>query len=203
MDRNDCIKHCRYYTGSAENTFSDNESFFWFWEKKWVEFSEVAYSSNRDSEPLHIMINEYIDAGLISFEQMDDTPVTLKALLFNRFCHHTDLSLIDGAEAFKIFYVSEYTKSPINLINNYLYGYPPTYGYGNGFCATMSKSIYHVPFDFSTFVILNVVPRCSSISLSDPKVCCLIIPSQLRPGHCQNLRMAHNTSFLFLLARKY
>ena len=24
------------------------------------------------------MINEYIDAGLISFEQMDDTPVTLK-----------------------------------------------------------------------------------------------------------------------------
>lgn len=43
MDRNDCIKHCRYYTGSAENTFSDNESFFWFWEKKWVEFSEVAY----------------------------------------------------------------------------------------------------------------------------------------------------------------
>lgn len=115
MDRNDCIKHCRYYTGSAENTFSGNESFFWFWEKKWVEFSEVAYSSNSDSEPLHIMINEYIDAGLISFKQMDDTPVTLKALLFNRFCHHTDLSLIDGAEAFKIFYVSEYTKSPINL----------------------------------------------------------------------------------------
>lgn len=66
-------------------------------------------------------------------------------------------------------------------INNYLYGYPPTYGYGNGFCATMSKSIYHVPFDFSTFVILNVVPHCSSISLSDPKVCCLIISSQLRP----------------------
>ena len=27
MDRNDCIKHCRYYTGSAENTFSGNESF--------------------------------------------------------------------------------------------------------------------------------------------------------------------------------
>jgi len=59
-------------------------------------------------------------------------------------------------------------------INNYLYGYPPTYGNGNGFCATTSKSIYHVPFDFSIFVILNVVPRCSSISLSDPKVCCLI-----------------------------
>lgn len=30
MDRNDCIKHCRYYTGSAENTFSGNESFFGF-----------------------------------------------------------------------------------------------------------------------------------------------------------------------------
>jgi|GEM_PF-3346353 len=66
-------------------------------------------------------------------------------------------------------------------INNYLYGYPPTYGNGNGFCVTTSKSIYHVPFDFSIFVILNVVPSCSSISLSDPKVCCLIIPSQLRP----------------------
>lgn len=115
MDRNDCIKHCRYYTGSAENTFSDNESFFWFWEKKWVEFSEVAYSSNRDSEPLRIMINEYIDARLISFEQMDDTPITLKALLFNQFCHHADLSLIDGAEAFKTFYVHEYAKSTINL----------------------------------------------------------------------------------------
>lgn len=115
MDRNDCIKHCRYYTGSAENTFSGNESFFWFWENKWVEFSEVAYSSNSDSEPLHIMINEYIDAGLISFEQMGDTPITLKALLFNRFCHHADLSLIDGAEAFKTFYAHEYAKSTINL----------------------------------------------------------------------------------------
>lgn len=60
MDRNDCIKHCRYYTGSAENTFSDNESFFWFWEKKWVEFSEVAYSSNSDSEPLHIMMSWHL-----------------------------------------------------------------------------------------------------------------------------------------------
>ena len=89
--------------------------FFWFWEKKWVEFSEVAYSSNSDSEPLHIMINEYIDAGLISFEQMDDTPITLKALLFNQFCHHANLSLIDGAEAFKTFYVHEYAKSTINL----------------------------------------------------------------------------------------
>ncbi len=89
--------------------------FFWFWEKKWVEFSEVAYSSNSDSEPLHIMINEYIDAGLISFEQMGDTPITLKALLFNRFCHHADLSLIDGAEAFKTFYAHEYAKSTINL----------------------------------------------------------------------------------------
>ena len=83
--------------------------------KKWVEFSEVAYSSNSDSEPLHIMINEYIDAGLISFEQMGDTPITLKALLFNRFCHHADLSLIDGAEAFKTFYAHEYAKSTINL----------------------------------------------------------------------------------------
>ena len=46
---------------------------------------------------------------------MDDTPITLKALLFNRFCHHADLSLIDGAEAFKTFYVHEYAKSTINL----------------------------------------------------------------------------------------
>lgn len=70
---------------------------------------------NRESARIVVPRKQYIDAGLISFEQMDDTPITLKALLFNRFCHHTDLSLIDGAEAFKIFYVSEYTKSPINL----------------------------------------------------------------------------------------
>lgn len=71
--------------------------------------------SNRKSARIVVPRKQYIDAGLISFEQMDDTPVTLKALLFNRFCHHTDLSLIDGAEAFKTFYVHEYAKSTINL----------------------------------------------------------------------------------------
>lgn len=70
---------------------------------------------NRESARTVVPRKQYIDAGLISFEQMDDTPVTLKALLFNRFCHHADLSLIDGAEAFKTFYVHEYAKSTINL----------------------------------------------------------------------------------------
>ena len=60
---------------------------------------------NRESARIVVPRKQYIDAGLISFEQMDDTPITLKALL----------SLIDGAEAFKTFYVHEYAKSTINL----------------------------------------------------------------------------------------
>lgn len=70
---------------------------------------------NRESARIVVPRKQYIDAGLISIEQMDDTPITLKALLFNRFCYHADLSLIDGAEAFKTFYVHEYAKSTINL----------------------------------------------------------------------------------------
>ena len=33
------------------------------------------------------MLDEYISAGLSEFEMQDDTPVALKALLYNRFCH--------------------------------------------------------------------------------------------------------------------
>ncbi len=60
MDRNDCIKHCRYYTGSAENTFSDNESFFWFWEKKLMELRHSRHFMCMNTQNLQsICINNY------------------------------------------------------------------------------------------------------------------------------------------------
>lgn len=57
------------------------------------------------------MLDEYISAGLSEFNMMDDTPITLKALLFNRYCHWCGgYGLIEDAKAFKKFYLNSYKK---------------------------------------------------------------------------------------------
>ena len=36
------------------------------------------------------LLDEYIDAGLAKFNNYDDTPITLKAVLFNRFMQQAE-----------------------------------------------------------------------------------------------------------------
>ena len=105
MERNDLLHHCRYYKGEKENPHPEgNEALFWDYERIWVD------AMMKDSDLLPEYIEEYIGIGLRNFEKADDTPTSLKALLFNRFCHWNSGSMIDCLEPFKEFYLKDYIK---------------------------------------------------------------------------------------------
>ena len=97
MIRKNLIEFCRYYKGEEECPKGMKES-FWNYEKKWVELS-----MNSD-DLLGNMIYDYIAYGLREFEQMDNTPVSLKSLLFNRYSHFNRIDI----DAFKKWYKEEY-----------------------------------------------------------------------------------------------
>ena len=104
MTREDAITFCRYYKGEDESPYSDqNESMLWFYERAWVYklFHE-------DTDSFGIMLEEYLFSGLSDFEKFDDIPITLKALLFNRYCK-TAQSMLSAVEPFKKFYHKYYT----------------------------------------------------------------------------------------------
>lgn len=97
MDKKDLLKFCRYYKGEASIP-KDTKASFWEYEKKWVELM------TDDNPLLDGMISVYISNGLRDFEQMDNTPITLKSLLFNRYSHW----LREDAAGFKKWYKAEY-----------------------------------------------------------------------------------------------
>lgn len=93
----DLLKFCRYYKGEASMP-KDTKASFWEYEKKWVEFMI------NDNPLLNRMISVYISNGLSDFEPMDNTPLTLKSLLFNRYSHW----LMEDVDGFKKWYKTEY-----------------------------------------------------------------------------------------------
>ena len=114
IKKEDLIPFCRYYKGENECPYKEGNSvLFWGWEKKWIVFSLSAYSDEQE-DLLGTMIDEYVAVGLRKFNQLDGTPVSLKALLFNRYLHHSDLPMKDGVETFKIFYINIYQKGSHN-----------------------------------------------------------------------------------------
>lgn len=94
------LKFCRYYNGDKDckSTDTDIQTLFNV-ERMWVERMK-AEDSDFDA-----LLDEYITLGLTSFSETDDVPVTLKALLFNRFTQYNDR--ID-VEAFKKWYKKHY-----------------------------------------------------------------------------------------------
>ena len=112
-NKEDLIKFCRYFKGEAENPWKDCiEALLWEWEKKWVEFTLKVYKGQQKMF-LNEMLNEYIAVGLRTFNDTDDTPATLKALLFNRYLHLNKLPMKEGVESFMDFYdKTYYKKSP-------------------------------------------------------------------------------------------
>lgn len=73
---------CKYYNGNNDDT-----SILAFYEQVWLETygNEVALNN----------IIEYIHYGLMRFAENDNTPISLKALLFNRYCHW-NMADVDG-----------------------------------------------------------------------------------------------------------
>ena len=79
METKDAIAFCHYYKGEDECPFKDNDkSFLWNYERAWV-YDMVNNTSLAGS------IGEYIACGLTDFNDDDGVPLSLKAVLFNRF----------------------------------------------------------------------------------------------------------------------
>ena len=105
MDKQDLLKFCRYYKGEKENPHPDgNDALFWGYESKWVD--EMV----KDTDFLSECITDYIGIGLSDFDKTDDTPLSLKALLFNRYCHWNSGTMLDCIKPFKDFYKNDYKR---------------------------------------------------------------------------------------------
>ena len=99
MKREDAIKLCRYYHGERECPLKEQDSImFWEYERIWVDNTVSADLSFGD------LLSDYLNAGLKDFEKFDDTPITLKALLFNRYEHW----FYGDREGFKKWYKKKY-----------------------------------------------------------------------------------------------
>lgn len=102
MTDKDAKKFCRYYHGENECPFryDDERATLWRIERMWVE-RMVADDTNHIEEA----IGEYVGYGLGEFRMRDNVPLSLKALLFNRFCKYNERVDVAG---FKVFYQKYY-----------------------------------------------------------------------------------------------
>lgn len=104
MERNDLLHHCRYYKGEKENPFEGDEAKFWEYERAWIE------EMMKETDLLPECIEQYIGLGLRNFEKADDTPLSLKALLYNRYEHW----LGGSPDGFRKWYKETYKKGSEN-----------------------------------------------------------------------------------------
>lgn len=101
MEKQDLLQFCKYYKGEENSPFQGTEGVLWGVEKTWVAFS---LNTEKGFDYLSKCLNEYLSCGLRDFEQFDDIPVSLKAVLFNRF------EQWDEGGDFKEFYRKYYTR---------------------------------------------------------------------------------------------
>lgn len=101
--KKDLLPFCLYYKGEEKRP--KNAPIWWGYEAKWVELSENPQEGNANFYALGEYIDNYLRAGLRTFEQFDNTPTTLKALLYDRHVHFGG-----DADSFKRLYIDEYKK---------------------------------------------------------------------------------------------
>lgn len=100
MEREELIKQCRYYKGESDCPFYDAlDGRFWNYERFWVN-----WCISGDSFLLE-MVDEYTRRGLADFHT--EIPITLRAILYNRYDHWAQ----GGEEDFKIWFVQDYFKA--------------------------------------------------------------------------------------------
>lgn len=105
MNEKELLKLCRYYKGEENNPFDSvdqNKAMLWFYERAW--FSAWLKKNGLGFDE---MIADYVGCGLASFESKDGIPITLKALLFNRYAQ-TAQSQRQAVEPFKSFFLKYY-----------------------------------------------------------------------------------------------
>ncbi|EFC71235.1 hypothetical protein [Prevotella sp. oral taxon 299] len=103
-DREKLMELCRYYKGEKENPYKEeqNKACLWSYERAWLlEFTKP------QSRLLMSYLSQYTAVGLTCFSTDDNVPITLKALLFNRYAR-TQYSNYEAVESFKRFYNKYY-----------------------------------------------------------------------------------------------
>ena len=97
----DLLKYCRYYNGEKTcppEIQAADKAGLWDYENAWVH-SEVIRDENGNCA------REYRQDVLPLFNEEDGTPMTLKALLYNRYTHWTGgYALKDDVSCFKSWY---------------------------------------------------------------------------------------------------
>lgn len=96
------LKYCRYYHGEKECKLKDaQDCALWLYERAWVN----AMMSEHD-EVISRYLDEYVERDLTRFSEQDNVPVTLKALLFNRYMSTAEMANVDD---FKQWYTDKYS----------------------------------------------------------------------------------------------
>lgn len=100
----DPLQYCRYYDGQTD-TQGENVHYLAGYEKGWCEFQRTKnhYGFYVD------IITVYICDGLMMFADFDKAPISLKALLYSRYCNWD----YGGADEFKYWYSNTYSKEAI------------------------------------------------------------------------------------------
>ena len=91
------LQFCRFYKGEKECPFDDFRDHIWEAEMLWVK----AHENNRLS--LECSLERYTMDGLIAFEMHDGVPISLKAVLYEKYC-----DWFESASGFKDWYISKY-----------------------------------------------------------------------------------------------
>lgn len=91
--------YCRYYKGEKECPFKkQNDRMFWDYERIWCNMQTTHNTLMND------MLRDYNLSGFAEFEPYDGTPVSLKALLFNRLTNYMEMP----SDRFESFYKDLY-----------------------------------------------------------------------------------------------
>lgn len=75
------ILQCRYYNGEEKEPkhFMHEDAMYWYYEKCWVEFN---FKKNHETS-----LKKDVEYFKLKQSPDDITPITLKALLLNRYMH--------------------------------------------------------------------------------------------------------------------
>jgi len=104
MKKEDAISSCRYYKGEEKPPvkLNDGQANVWKIESYWVDMV-----TSDDEEIFRFILSQYLSANLRPFCCTDNVPITLKALLYNRFQQYNEG--MGNIDEFKKWYEGNYS----------------------------------------------------------------------------------------------
>ena len=106
MDKKILKQVCKYYRGETKCPFVNSiPKGLWFAERTWADMFDEATENNDSGKVLMQYFDEYQRQGLLMFSTDDGVPVSLKTVLFNRYCQTAETTDVEG---FKKWYKDTY-----------------------------------------------------------------------------------------------